>query len=149
MTVSSAGDGTMTSMKRSALVIALLLAACTAAACTTGTDQSAGCVQPSLLVSRADPAAGDSLRVNGEYFLSECGDTIENGVASTDKGMEEPITLYLVQGDTRTKLGQAQADAETGNFAVELTIPRDTQAGPARIETDVKVSGSAGITVRN
>ena len=117
------------------------------AACSTGTSENAGCARSALLVSVQEAAPGDSLDVQGESFLSECGDTVENGRASESKGMTRPISIYLVQGQTRTDLGQAQADSETGAFTTTVTLPPGVEPGPATLETSVMRSGSAEITI--
>ncbi|GLY18840.1 hypothetical protein LWF15_19325 [Kineosporia rhizophila] len=127
--------------------VVVLLAVAGLAACATSTSENAGCARPGLLVSIREAVPGDSLEVQGESFLSECGDTIANGRAAESKGMTRPIRLFLVQGETRIDVGEAQADIETGAFATTVTLPPGAVPGPATLETSVKDSGAAEIDI--
>jgi hypothetical protein len=108
-------------------VLALLLVA----GCATS-SAGASCVGPNLTVTPATFAAGDHVRIEGEFFFDDCYDTGQPGTPPATRGIE--LRLVTPGAATRTfVLATVDAD-EDGEVDMTVAVPDDVPAGPARIE---------------
>jgi len=108
-------------------VLALLLVA----GCATS-SAGASCVGPNVTVTPATFAAGDPVRIEGEFFFDDCYDTGQPGTPPATRDIE----LRLVTpGATPRTFVLATVDAdEDGGVDTTVAVPDDVPAGPARIE---------------
>jgi hypothetical protein len=92
----------------------------------------ASCAGPNLTVTPASVAAGDRVRIEGEFFFDECYDTGQPGTPPATRDIE--LRLVTPGAATRTfRLATVDAD-DDGEIGTTVDIPDDVPAGPARIE---------------
>jgi hypothetical protein len=108
-------------------VLALLLVA----GCATS-SAGASCAGPNVTVTPATFAAGDRVRIEGEFFFDDCYDTGQPGTPPAIRDIE--LRLVTPGAATRTfVLATVDAD-EDGEVDTTVAVPDDVPAGPARIE---------------
>jgi hypothetical protein len=108
-------------------VLALLLMA----GCATS-SAGASCAGPNVTVTPATFAAGDRVRIVGEFFFDDCYDTGQPGTPPAARDIE--LRLVTAGAAPRTfVLATVDAD-EDGEVDTTVAVPDDVPAGPARIE---------------
>ncbi len=108
-------------------VLALLLMA----GCATS-SAGASCAGPIVTVTPATFAAGDRVRIEGEFFFDDCYDTGQPGTPPATRDIE--LRLVTPGAAPRTfVLATVDAD-EDGEVDTTVAVPDDVPAGPARIE---------------
>ncbi|MFC8733666.1 hypothetical protein ACFT5B_14520 [Luteimicrobium sp. NPDC057192] len=117
---------------------------------------NASCVGPMIAVdgkpvdsSLADPAPqakvvrqGQSLRVTGAYFVTDCYDTGQRG----DPPPYGTVTLTLTAGAHATRLAAVHPDHD-GSFTTTVRIPADFPTGPAMLSTDASATRDVDLVV--
>ena len=100
------------------------------AGCAPLSSAGASCAGPFVTASPTSFAAGDHVRVAGEFFFDDCYDTGQPGTPPATRGIE----FRLVTSGARTfVLTTVDAD-DGGELHTTVAIPDDVPAGPARIE---------------
>lgn len=111
---------------------------------------SASCVGPTLTVAPTHAAAGDSVRIGGEWWQTDCDDVIANGV-HVYKPKADVVRIYFVQAGSKSLLAATVAESKKKHFALTATvrIPPSATSGAATIEAVGKRAGtqSAPFTV--
>jgi hypothetical protein len=108
----------------------ILLAGCGA---TTGSGAAASCVGPTIAVTPSTFAAGDAVRVRGQWLFADCYDTGQRGMPPPLKGVELRLET---SGNASTSFLLATVDADpTGRIDVPVRIPVGVPAGNARVAT--------------
>jgi hypothetical protein len=121
-----------------------------------GGGASASCVGPMIAVdgtpvdrSLSDPAPeatrvrpGQSLRVTGRYFVTDCYDTGQKG----DPPPYRTVVVSLAAGSHETRLATVHPDHD-GAFTVEVGIPKDLGPGLVPLRTDVPVARELNLIV--
>jgi hypothetical protein len=96
-------------------------------------------------------AAGELVTVSGEYFFSDCFDTISctGGCSACTGGGTAPamldLRLVLVSGTTATELGRQDATADRGEVRWDVDLPTSLAPGAATLE--VRRDGAAVVSV--
>ena len=102
------------------------------AGCSVTSTAGASCAGPLLTVTPTTFAAGDRVRIEGEFFFDDCYDTGQPGTPPAT----EDIELRLVTSGTPSRtIVLTTVDAhQDGEVHTTVDIPDDVPAGPARIE---------------
>jgi hypothetical protein len=107
-------------------VAVLLLAGC------GSTGAAASCTGPQVTVTPATFAAGDEVRVAGDFFWDDCYD---GGQAGTPPATRDVEIRLVTSGDAPETLALTTVDAdEDGGIDTAVRVPDDVPPGPARIE---------------
>jgi hypothetical protein len=113
------------------------------AACDSGAA-AASCVGPQVTVTPTTFAAGEEVRLQGQWFLDDCYDGGQPGTPPATHDVE--IRVVSSGAAARTVvLDTLDADDE-GRIDTTLTIPADVPPGPARIEAGESVPADVVVT---
>lgn len=108
-------------------VLALLLVA----GCATS-SAGASCAGPNVTVTPATFAAGDRVRIEGEFFFDDCYDTGQPGTPPATRDIE--LRLVTPGASSRAFVLTTVDAARDGSVDTTVAIPDDVPPGPARIE---------------
>jgi len=93
---------------------------------------AASCVGPQVNVTPTTFAAGDEIRVAGEFFWDDCYD---GGQPGTPPATENVVVRLVPAGAAATTFVLTTVDAdEDGDIDTAARVPDDVPPGPARIE---------------
>jgi hypothetical protein len=112
------------------------------AGCDSGA--AASCAGPQVTITPTTFAAGQDVRLQGEWFLDDCYDGGQPGTPPATKDVEIRIVPSGAAAQTIV-LGTLDADDE-GRIDTTLSIPDDVPAGPARIEAGYSAPADVVIT---
>ena len=116
----------------SAVAITGVVTGC-ASSRSVGGGGAASCVSPTLTASKTSVHGGDSLKVSGHWFVSECHDVVVNGRSPAANAPIQAVPLVLSTRRGQVfDVGTAHPDG-TGSFTITVTVPDGAAAGPASV----------------
>jgi hypothetical protein len=115
-----------------------MVAGLAVAGCSSSSDSGAGsCISPRLSPSPTVASPGAQIQITGTAFVANCADVRVRGVSPIPKSVPlDKVTLIVKAGDDVAHPVATVTPDANGNFTVEVTLPHDLPAGPAKLITD-------------